>query len=541
MTSTTEPSGSAAGSSAGRYAGSFDGSPHPAREPAAELLGSDLAPLGFWLLIGILATFAAAKAVRFDTLDPDCFWHLRVADQLVRDGVGPVVDHLSFSSRPEPWTPYSWGAELAMRAVWHAGGYRAAVATQAVLQATFVMLLGGACADFRLAAARRAGLRPSVDAPSPALGAAAKRGIYASAALATAVGVYLSLPYLSFRPVTLALVLMAAALWLTLRDRRCGGRAVWLVVPLTVLLANVHLYAVLMPAAAGLLLLGDWIDGRPMRRMAWLAATVAIASIATPMLPGVLRTALFYGTRDAMVSGPIIAEMRPWGRDVGSIVLLAGLLAGVGRSRAPTGLLLWTAAAALGALTLGRFAPVLALAACPPLAAGLPSLSDRALTRRPVVVALSVVLLGCVGRITAAFPARAVPLSSWLDRLGPDAPGYPCAAADFVADHVAPATGHLINEFTWGGYLGWRLGDRWQVLLDGRTQVFPPRLWRETYLGSDADCRSFLADARADAAVLPVRRSRFRSALLAQGWTVAHRDDRADVLVPPLTTADVCR
>ena len=97
---------------------------------------------GSGCFVGLLAAFAAGKAVRFDTLDPDCFWHLRVADQLAAGPIGPVVDHLSFSSRSDAWTPYSWGAELAMRAVWRAGGYRAAVGVQAVLQATFVLVLG---------------------------------------------------------------------------------------------------------------------------------------------------------------------------------------------------------------------------------------------------------------------------------------------------------------------------------------------------------------------------------------------------------------
>ncbi len=499
----------------------------PGTSPA--ILPGRAARVGFWLFVAVLAAFAAAKAVRFDTLDPDCFWHLRVADQLARDGIGPVVDHLSFASQPKPWTPYSWLAELAMRAVWNTGGYRAAVATQAAVEAAFVLLLAAACGEAVIFRPHRApGLRPG--------------GGYATrAAIATAVGVYLSLPYLSFRPVTLALALMALALWLTLRDRRrgCRTRAVWGVVPITAVLANVHLYALLMPVAAIGLVIGDVLDKRPVQRSLLLAGAVAVASVCTPMLPGAITTALFYGTRDAMVAGPVIAEMHPWGRDGGSIAVLALLLVGVVRSRGrvPTGVLLWVAGASVAVLMLGRFAPVLALAACPALAVGLPFASDRVLGRRPIVRTMGGVLAACVLRIGLSFPAPGVPLSAWLDRLGPDVPGYPCAAADFVANHVTPVTGHVVNEFTWGGYLGWRLGDRWQVLLDGRTQVYPPSLWRSTYLGSDLDCRAFLSTVRADAAVLPAGRSRFRSALVGQGWTVAHHDDWADVLVPPPTTS----
>ena len=467
--------------------------------------------VGFWLAAALLAAFAAAKAVTADTLDPDCFWHLTVADQLVRDGIGPVVDHLSFRSRPQPWTPYSWGAELAMRAVWRAGGYRAAVATQAVMEAAFVLLLAGACAE------------------------ATRWRRLTAAVVATGVGVAVSLPYLSFRPVTLALLGMAGAAWLVVR----GGRLAWGVVPIALALANVHLYALLLPVAGVLWVVGEWADGRPIGRAVALTAAVAAASVVTPMLAGAIRTAVFYGTADAMVAGPVIAEMRPWGRDAVSVIALVAIGVGVARARGrvPTGLLLWTAIATVLTLKLGRFAPVLAIAAMPPLAAGLPVLSDRLLGRRPVLAGMVAVLIGCGVRLGTAFPRADVPLSAWLNRLGPDVPSYPCAAADYVAATVPPVTGRILNEFTWGGYLGWRLGDRWQVLLDGRTQVYPAELWRAAYLGTDGDCRAMLSGVSGDAAVLPVRHSRFRAALCDQGWKSTYRDEVAEVLVPGGPTA----
>jgi hypothetical protein len=46
----------------------------------------------FACVLALLALAAAAKPVFFDSLDPDLFWHLRVAEQLLRDGVGPIVD-----------------------------------------------------------------------------------------------------------------------------------------------------------------------------------------------------------------------------------------------------------------------------------------------------------------------------------------------------------------------------------------------------------------------------------------------------------------
>src|SRR2546423_14742912 len=83
---------------------------------------------GFVLLIGLIALVAAGKAILFDTMDPDCFWHLRVADQLRTDGIGPIVDRLSFGSIQTPWTPYSWLAELAMSWIWTHAGWQSAIA-----------------------------------------------------------------------------------------------------------------------------------------------------------------------------------------------------------------------------------------------------------------------------------------------------------------------------------------------------------------------------------------------------------------------------
>src|SRR6195952_395335 len=89
---------------------------------------------GFALLIAMIALFAATKAVVYDTLDPDCFWHLRVGEQLLRDGVRPIIDRLSFASIREPWVPYSWLAEIGMVKLWNAGGFRAAIAATALME-----------------------------------------------------------------------------------------------------------------------------------------------------------------------------------------------------------------------------------------------------------------------------------------------------------------------------------------------------------------------------------------------------------------------
>jgi len=298
------------------------------------------AQLGFWLFIGLIALFAGGKAILFDTLDPDCFWHLRVAAQLHRDGIGPIVDDLSFASSRQPWTPYSWLAELGMKSLWDFGGYRAAIAFTAIMQGLIVVLLAGCCVEIQRGKPR-----------------------YLSAVIATAIGTFLIMPYLSFRPVTAAFVLLFTICWLILRDqrlrnspgRKAGDRTVrmtkneisnnetmsndeiqmtkqscaplcfviryfpgivWCVVPLTVLLTNIHLFSFFVPAIILAVAIGAMLEGdrRNLTRYSLLATATALACLATPMLRGLIKTIFFYSSQDKMVIGPVIAEMQSFAR-----------------------------------------------------------------------------------------------------------------------------------------------------------------------------------------------------------------------------------
>ena len=115
---------------------------------------------------------------------------------------------------------------------------------------------------------------------------------------------------------------------------------------------------------------------------------------------------------------------------------------------------------------------------------------------------MAIVLLVGIVRVGLSFPGASVPLDRWLNRHGPDTPGYPCAAATFVGASVRPKSGRLLNEFNWGGYLGWRLGDRFQILMDGRTQLFSAEFWRATYERDRVNLSALNASAaNADAAI----------------------------------------
>jgi hypothetical protein len=473
--------------------------------------------IGFWLLIAMISAVGVGKAVLSDTFDPDLFWHLRVAEQLRHDGIGPLVDSISFQSTRTPWTPYSWLAELVMEWLWNTFGYRATIVVEAFMVAAILALVAKSCLDF----------------------AGPERKL--NGVVATAFAAYLSIPFLSFRPITMAIVLLAIVAWLLLRDRARGEntRAVWLIVPITLLLANVHLSVIVAPLWIGCGFVGAIVerDRRAMKRYGLMLALVALASIATPMLPGAIRTAWFYQSADVMVASDVIAEMRSifagWAGTI-NLVLLGVLLVFALAHRQRLRVAEWLMLLGTGVLMvrLGRFAPIFALIAAPILSRTMPPLKDRVLARPLIVPALACSLLLFVSRIVLGFPWNQ-PMDAWMNRRGTALPGYPAEAAAYVEANISRRTGRLINEFNWGGYLAWRLKDRYQVFLDGRTQLYTPDFWRTTYLGPATDAGPILTAADADAAIVPIRKSRFADVLIDLGWRTAHEDKFARVLVPP--------
>jgi hypothetical protein len=502
--------------------------------------------LGLALLIGLIVLVAAGKPILFDTMDPDCFWHLLVGKQLRSEHIGPIEDKLSFSSLRDPWTPYSWLAELGMDCLWRAGGWRAAILAQAIFQAAFITFIALACRARPAHVPRKSRFASDEFTTDPTVPGALESAVAAAAAA------FLSLAYLSFRPVTAALVLLALCGWLIVRDRRSGERtaAVWFLIPLTVLLINLHLYAVLVPMWIGALWVGAilerrWADPehrpeaeRRASRYGWLLVATGAACLATPMLPGVISTAFHYQAGDPMVASGFIAEMRPFyhgvmGNIAAGVVAVMTLFALINFRRLRIGDWLWLALGAAFLLRLGRFAPTFAIIAAPIFARTLMKFSPRILARPAVCALMALVLAAGLVRLCMDFPRSSATFDTWLNRHGKGTPGYPCAAADYIAANVNPATGQLINEFTWGGYLEWRLGDRYQTLLDGRTQCFAPEFWVATYLGSEKDRSQYFARTHADAALLPIERSVFAQTLKEQNWKVVYSDDRAQVLLPP--------
>src|SRR5262249_50648658 len=106
--------------------------------------------------------------------------------------------------------------------------------------------------------------------------------------------------FTAFRPVTAAMVLLAACAWLLLRDRKLGerSRAVWFVPPLVAVTVNLHFFAAIVPCWLGAVLVGAILEQTDRKRRVWryivLFALSGLALCATPMLPGMMSVVRSY-------------------------------------------------------------------------------------------------------------------------------------------------------------------------------------------------------------------------------------------------------
>jgi hypothetical protein len=472
----------------------------------------------FLFALGLIAT--ALFFLGPQTVDPDLFWHLRVAELVEAGGPRPLVDAFSYNSGPTPWIPYSWLAELGMLRAVEGLGAAALFLLPLVCYLLTVLFIA-------LAVARRA------------------RATLKGAAIVTVFAALL-LPFIGLRPVTFAFPLCAFAVWAVTGMRKGGRRwtALMALVPITALCANVHLYFLFIPALLLAWGAGTWSRRRlAAEREALVCVAIAVTALlvaldANPFQLKLLGVAAHYLMSDVMVSSGAIVEMRPF-YGLGPLVLIASMLlvawpaAGLLSRRLkahdrPELALLILAVALL--LALGRYVPLAAMILAP-LAArygAWPRLAPAA-ARRARAVALGT-LLGVTVYTGQTLIGR--PFGGELSTHLESESGYPVAAAGFVRDSVPRTGGRLVNEMGWGGYLIYALWPRYQVMMDGRTQVYPAAFWRDAYVNAtEASRAQLIRRAGADVAVLP-RGSAWADLLAAEpGWRRAYDDSVATVWV----------
>jgi hypothetical protein len=384
--------------------------------------------------------------------DPDVWWHLKTGEWILGHLAWPTADPFSTSGAGQPWTAYSWLAEIVLYGLYQALGLRGLVLFTAGISAAIVAAFYGLV--------RRMG---------------ANRLASIVFTLAAALGlISLQTP----RPWLASVLFFVLELDLLLTAGRTGKRLplLWLV-PLFLLWANVHVQFVVGLAVLGLAVaepllartvLAPFSDDDS-RRMpfAWMLLVFTMCAAATLVNP--------YGYHLYEVALQLLGQSGLWN-------LIQELGAMRFRSVESWTVLAVTLAAAFAMGWQRRVRLLLAM-----LFVVAVFLSFR--SRRDVwlVLLVGLAVLAYVGPKAAGFQAHASRRWKWAVA-GAVAAGtiagslvlsgsrlqrqvdadLPAGAARFLArEHLS---GPMFNPFGWGGYLIFHLPDV-PVSIDGRTMV----------------------------------------------------------------------
>ncbi|MCC6954767.1 MAG: hypothetical protein IT290_11680 [Deltaproteobacteria bacterium] len=436
-------------------------------------------------------------------VDVDLGWHLATGLWIIDHFRVPVLD--PFGAQAWAYLCYSWLFETVVAWIYEFGGFKALQLAQ-----TFLILLSALVA---LAA-------PTVR--GDAVGGPAK-------AIASGVVMLFLVPIWHLRPQLVSVILFPIVLW-ALKNRRSA-----LAVITTVVWANVHVYWVFSPIAAGSLLVLDSAlkrDIRGFRRGAILACVLSLAGFATPFGIEMYRGLFTYAFNHA-AANELIREFQPLQIDFGYLGVLVAASAmtivsrfRVVRTSTTAGewclfllFLVW------GVLRI-KLLPFYGLVSAPLLlratARGVPT-APLARGNRVLEVFLGVVLAA----LLFLFFQPAPPLSQKYRELL----AVTARLSTMERDRGRTRQEIVLNHFDDGGWLalGFYLTDRtdraqFRTAIDGRTLVMGERRLREFQklrLGGHDGC-AVVSLWRPDLAVLPAAGT-FVETLINQcqpRWTV---------------------
>lgn len=244
------------------------------------------APAPFLLLAAVAAVAALVRSAARPLNDIDLYWHLLVGrDILAGIPVGEAGRGWSFAPVPDTWVSTQWGAEVLFAWLYDRFGFTSFVVLRTV--SVLVALVVLALTTLRGRPARAAAWPFAVAALALAA-TSQERSQQLSYALAPLVGWW------------------ALRLW---RDGRAPRW--WVVLPLTVVWANVHGGWVLLPLVLLLASVARVIDARDLRdRAALVGAALAVGTVAAALVsPAGVDTVLAVVRFSSSTS--LIAEWAP--------------------------------------------------------------------------------------------------------------------------------------------------------------------------------------------------------------------------------------
>jgi hypothetical protein len=415
----------------------------------------------FPVLLGALLVAAVffgtlSQGTKTDTLfsEGDTWWLIRAGEEILATHRMPHTDSYSWTAAGTPWIAYEWLGETGMAGAYRAGRLQGLRFLQLALAGTMLALLY--------------------------IYATMRCGNSKAAFAVCAVIVPVAAGFWSLRPQLFGYIFFVIVQMILERFRQGKSRILCLLPFVFLLWVNTHGTFVFGFLALGI----AWVSGlRPVRlngtesfvwsRSQRIELEVATLASVLALLVTPYRSQLAAYPLDIIFLQPAnVANIQEWMPITSErfltltvLVLLLGFLISKILLRFHCRLddLAFACIAAIAAFLHLRFVPLFLLVTVPLLALPLAwrfSPYDRSRDRAPLNAAL-IAIIGLA--LIYYFPSR-----ENLEKAC--AAHYPVAALEHL--DAGEASGHIFNEYEWGGYLAWSLVPREGVFIDGRADIY---------------------------------------------------------------------
>jgi len=405
-----------------------------------------LLPVFVWVLAGVFVL----NHLWAPLSDPDFWWHLADGRYMVQHRLILRSEVFSHTLAGTPWIDFEWLSQILLYLLVRSWGFGAAVLAKIFLGFAAVALLG--------LSLWRNGARGPLHF------------------LLTWTGFHLLKPRLHERFELLTLIFLAL-LVLVLTDGRAQARPKQRLTFLAVLMlawCNLHGGFLFGLAASALLILGAVWSKQERPSLIFLASSFAVLSLFCLLNPFGARLGTIVSEHAHLLGAPAnyIGEWQPtsmlfaplyW-----AVVFISGALAVVGVLKREGRVLFWIPAVLAFSIWGTRHYRNVAVAAM----ILIPFLAEALTLLRPKLSRLAARFQG------AAWLACAALLVFELHAGGVSLPKeavnwnvFPVRACAFLKDHAIK--GRMYNEYAYGGFLEWTLGEDFPVFMDGRYPFYP--------------------------------------------------------------------
>ena len=434
----------------------------------------------------------------------DLAYHLRAGDIMFDTHAILRTDVFSAVAYGKPWLNQQWLAQIVLATAFRFGGWFGLVVLRALLGAVVLSFVFLACR---------------------AAGAATKRAAW----LTLASGVMLMGGF-TLRPQLLGMGCFALTAWLVAR-RRAHPQGVWIVIPITILWANLHGSFFLAPLLLGLAWVEDrWVRGRGSRTLLLAGLGSILATTVTPYGYKVWSYAAGLATNP--VIRKTITEWQPPSIDVYtgavfflSVVVVAALLIAGVRRPVPWGSLLSLVVFLAIALTAIRGVFWWAMVA-PIVLAGVLKERPAPTERRDPAGALNAAIVGLLALAVIGSVIRWVPCTGPAMPTGGRLAFAPVGITRELQRSLGPGE-VVFNAQKWGSWLEFEF-PRSPVIVDSLIEVIPESVWWRYYaVSSGAEGWQATLDAwDVDVAVLArdQQESLIPKVRADPGWRLVYED-----------------